>query len=316
MTDAAAPKKMLFVSGSDRPESWVKALRQLRPGLEVIVWPTEDRLDGIAYALVWKPPPGLLARLPDLQVIFSLGAGVDALVADSTLPNVPLVRMVEEGLTEGMTEYVVLNVLRHHRQLDQYQAQQRRKVWHEVLPQKLAHERRVGVMGLGVLVADAARTLGALRFDVAGWSRSPKEIPGVACYAGFDSLAEFLAQTEILVCLLPLTPDTRGILNAENFSRLPRGAVVINAARGGHLVESDLLAALDKGEIAAATLDVFETEPLPADHPFWMHPSVTVTPHVAAATHARSAAASVATQIDRFERGLPLEHVVDLRRGY
>lgn len=313
---AIGSKTLLFVSASDRPEAWVETLGQLRPGLEVIVWPTERPLDDIDYALVWKPPAGLLARLPKLQVIFSLGAGVDALVADPTLPQVPLVRMVEEGLTEGMTEYVVLNVLRHHRQFDQYQGQQRRKQWHEVLPQKLAHERRVGVMGLGVLGADAAQALAALRFDVAGWSRSPKQVSGVACFAGFDRLGDFLARTEILVCLLPLTPETRGILDAEAFARLPQGAVVINAARGGHLVEADLLAALEGGRIAAATLDVFETEPLPEDHPFWSHPRVTVTPHVAAATHARSAAASVAAQIERFERGLPLEHVVDLGRGY
>jgi glyoxylate/hydroxypyruvate reductase A len=185
-----------------------------------------------------------------------------------------------------------------------------------VLPQKLAHERRVGVMGLGVLGTDSAQALAALRFDVAGWSRSPKQIDGVACFAGLGQLGDFLARTEILVCLLPLTASTRGILNAETFARLPQDAVVINAARGGHLVEPDLLAALDQGQIAAATLDVFETEPLPLDHPFWTHPRVTVTPHVAAATHARSAAASVVAQIDRYERGLPLEHVVDIQRGY
>jgi glyoxylate/hydroxypyruvate reductase A len=199
--------------------------------------------------------------------------------------------------------------------MDAYRAQQEKREWRQ-LSQKLARERRVGVLGLGVLGADAARVLRELRFDVAGWSRSPKELEGITCFHGSAGLAEFLARTEILVCLLPLTPETTGILNWETLAALPRGACVINAARGGHVDEADLLAELDSGHIAGASLDVFAQEPLDTEHPFWSHPRVIVTPHVASVTHARTAADHIAAQISRFEAGLPLEDVVDRRRGY
>ncbi|MBB6252444.1 2-hydroxyacid dehydrogenase [Nitrospirillum iridis] len=308
---------LLFVSAHDHAADWAAELNAQLPDIEVRVWP-----DGmgdpaeIDTALVWKPPAGLLASLPNLKVIFSLGAGVDALLADPTLPDLPLVRMVEPGLTEGMTEYVCLHVLRWHRDAPLFEAQQRDIVWQQLTHQPLARERRVGILGLGALGSDAARALKALRFDVAGWSRSPKDLDGITTYHGADGLAPFLARTDILVCLLPLTPDTEDILDAGLFAQLPRGAVVINAARGRHLVEQDLLAALDGGHLAGATLDVFRTEPLPRDHPFWTHPKVTVTPHVAAITQARTAVEQVVGGLKRLAAGQALVNLVDRQRGY
>lgn len=306
---------LLFLSPSDDPADWLPELNKRMPGREIRVWPDAGDLSRIDYALAWRPPAGVLGRLPNLKVIFSLGAGVDGVLSDPELPDKPLVRMVEPGLTEGMTEYVVLQVLHWHRQMEAYRAQQERREWLQ-LDQKLARERRVGVLGLGVLGADAARVLKELRFDVAGWSRSPKDLPGVTCFHGAAGLPEFLARTEILVCLLPLTRETAGILNWETLAALPRGACIVNAARGGHVDESDLLAELDSGHVAGASLDVFAEEPLAPDHPLWSHPRVIVTPHVAAVTHARTAVGHIAEQIRRFESGLPLEDVVDRTRGY
>ncbi|MDZ5646508.1 glyoxylate/hydroxypyruvate reductase A [Nitrospirillum sp. BR 11828] len=308
---------LLFVSAHDHAGDWVTELKAQLPDIEVRVWP-EGMGDPaeIDTALVWKPPAGLLATLPNLKVIFSLGAGVDALLADPTLPDLPLVRMVEPGLTEGMTEYVCLHVLRWHRDAPLFEAQQRAVEWKQLTHQHLARERRVGILGLGALGSDAAQALKALRFDVAGWSRSPKSLDGIATYHGAEGLAPFLARTDILVCLLPLTPDTENILDAGLFAQLPRGAVVINAARGRHLVEEDLLAALDSGHLAGATLDVFRTEPLPTDHPFWTHPKVTVTPHVAAITQARTAVEQVVGGLKRLAAGQPLTNLVDRQREY
>jgi len=307
---------LLFATAHDDPGPWLDAVRAHLPDMRLRVWPDLPDPAAIDYALVWKPKPGLLATLPNLKVIFSLGAGVDALLADPTLPPVPLVRMVEPGLTEGMTEYVCLHVLRWHRDAPTLEAQQRDGIWRQPTDQKLARERRVGILGLGVLGGDAARALAALRFDVAGWSRTPKDLPGIACFHGADGLEAMLARTDILVCLLPATAETAGILDRRLFDRLPRGAVVINAARGAHLVEGDLLAALDDGHLSGATLDVFHQEPLPPGHPFWTHPRITVTPHVAALTHARTAMAEIAEGIRRHMAGEPLRHVVDRAAGY
>lgn len=307
---------LLFASPDDAAEEWVPLLRAAIPDLAIRVWPDVGDPAAIDFAVVWRPPRDLLTGLPKLKVVFSTGAGVDAILASDALPaGVPLVRMIDEGLTEGMTEYVVLHALAWHRKLRQYQAQQRARVWRQ-LPETLARDRKVGVMGLGVLGADAARALAALRFDVSGWSRTAKAVPGVRCFHGADELPAFLARSEILVCLLPLTADTRGILDARLFGRMPAGAVLINAARGGHLVEADLLAALDDGWLAGATLDVFGSEPLPVDHPFWDHPAIEVTPHVAAVTHPRTAVRQITTNIRNFIAGRALEGLVDRRRGY
>jgi glyoxylate/hydroxypyruvate reductase len=306
---------ILFLSPSDDPAEWLPELQRQLPDREVRVWPDIGDPDDIDYALIWRPPAGVLKRLPNLKVMLSLGAGVDGVLNDPELPDLPLVRMVEPGLTEGMTEFVVLQVLHWHRQMEAYRVQQRDRVWRQ-LPQKLARERRVGFLGLGVLGADAARVLKELRFDVAGWSRSTRDLAGITCFHGASGLSAFLARTEILVCLLPLTDETVAILNWETLAALPKGACVVNVARGGHVDEAEMLAALDSGHIAGASLDVFTEEPLPPDHPFWTHEKVIVTPHVAAVTHARTSVVHIAEQIRRFEAGLPLENLVDRRRGY
>src|SRR6476619_1982107 len=274
----------------------------------------------VHYAAVWKPQPGELAAFPNLRVIFNLGAGVDALMADRSLPNVPLVRVAVTDLTARMTEYVVLHVLMHHRQELYLRASQREKRWAPKY-QWPAGAISVGIMGLGTLGTDAADALRRIGFRVAGWSNSPKTIAGVECFHGKAQIDAFLRQTDILVCLLPLTPDTRGIRNRELFAKLsrssPMGApVVINAGRGGLQNEADILACLDDGTLGAASLDVYQTEPLPADSPFWTHPKVVLTPHNAADTDPDEISKYVAQQIARFEAGGALENLVDRNRGY
>jgi glyoxylate/hydroxypyruvate reductase A len=274
----------------------------------------------VHYAAVWKPAPGELAAFPNLRVIFNLGAGVDALMADPTLPKVPLVRVVVGDLTGRMTEYVVLHVLMHHRQELYLRDSQRHKRWAPKY-QWPAGAVTVGIMGLGALGSDAAEVLVRLGFRVAGWSNSPKQLAGVDCLHGNAQLDAFLRRTDILVCLLPLTSDTRGILNRDLFSKLnrssPMGApVLINAGRGGLQNEADILACLGDGTLGAVSLDVFAQEPLPPDSPFWSHPKVVLTPHNAADTDPDEISRYVASQIERFEAGQPLENVVDPARGY
>ena len=273
-------------------------------------------METIRYALVWDPPAGLLASLPNLEVIFSIGAGIDHIAKDPERPkHLPVVRMVEEGLTAGMTEFVVLSVLWHHRDMAAYAVQQNSSLWQEIEP-KLAKDRKVGFLGMGALAGAAAAKLCILGFRLHGWSRSPKQIPGVTMHHGEAGLAEILGESEILVCLLPLTAATEGIMNRGTFAQLPEGAAFVNVGRGGLVVEEDLLAALDCGQVGSATLDVFRQEPLPADSPFWSHPKVVVTPHIAAKTMAESAVASVMANIRRFEAGEAMLNVVDFERGY
>jgi glyoxylate/hydroxypyruvate reductase len=274
----------------------------------------------IHYAAVWKPAPGELAAFPNLRVIFNLGAGVDALMADSSLPKVPLVRVAVGDLTGRMTEYVVLHVLMHHRQELYLRACQREQRW-DPRAQWPAGAVTVGIMGLGTLGANAAEVLKHLGFRVSGWSRSRKQIDGTDCFHGEDQLGPFLRRTDILVCLLPLTPDTRHILNRGLFAQLnrnsPMGApVLINAGRGGLQNEADILQCLDDGTLGAVSLDVFAHEPLPAGSPFWTHPNIVLTPHNAADTDPDEISKYVARQIERFEAGGALENVVDPARGY
>ena len=274
----------------------------------------------IAYAAVWKPAPGELAGFANLRAIFNLGAGVDALMGDKTLPAVPLVRVAVTDLTDRMTEFVVLHVLMHHRQEPYLRQSQRDRRWAPRF-QWPASAVSVGIMGLGVLGAHAAKTLKGIGFQVAGWSRSEKRIEGIECFAGRQQHEPFLRRTDILVCMLPLTPQTRHILNRDLFSKLrrsgPIGApVLINAGRGGLQNETDLLACLDDGTLGAASLDVFSEEPLPAASPFWSHPKVVLTPHNAADTDPDEISKYVARQIARFEAGDALENVVDRNRGY
>jgi glyoxylate/hydroxypyruvate reductase len=300
---------------------WVARFQRLLPDRKIVTLEEPFERRDVHYAASWKHPPGSLAELPNLAAIFSLGAGVDHLMSDRRLPDVPIARVVDADLTQRMSEYVVLHCLMHLRQAHRYAAQQRDRLWLDDRDQPSAGEVRVGIMGLGVLGGDAARKLKAIGFDVAGWSRSRKTLDGIATFAGEDGLEAFLARTDILVCLLPLTGATRGILNKRLFAKLARagrlgGPVLINAGRGGLQVEADIVAALDEGTLKAATLDVFETEPLPADSPLWTHPAVTVTPHNAAVSEANAICARIADQIRRFEAGEPLHDLVDRKLGY
>jgi len=303
------------------PARWKARFDEVCGGRRVLLLPdaTFDPAE-VHYAAVWKPRPGELAAFPNLRVIFNLGAGVDALMADASLPNVPLVRVAVADLTERMTEYVVLHVLMHHRQELYLRDSQREKRW-APKHQWAAGAITIGIMGLGTLGADAAEMLRRIGFRVVGWSRSPKRIDGVECFHGKAQLEPFLRQTDVLVCLLPLTPDTRHILNRDLFLQLnrksPMGApVLINAGRGGLQNEADILQCLDEGTLGAASLDVYATEPLPADSPFWSHPKVVLTPHNAADTDPDEISKYVAGQIERYEAGGTLENVVDRNRGY
>lgn len=300
----------------DQYEVWREALLRADHSLEIHDWPYKGPASAITHALVWEPPAGELAAYPKLRLIHCIGAGVDSLVADQTLPSeVPLLRMVEPGLTQGMAEYVVWAVLGHHRFMLEYDALRQAKKW-ESRWQVPAAKRRVGLMGLGVLGRAALDRLKPFGFALRGWSRSPKDIPAVTCFHGSEGLKEFLAETDILVCLLPLTEDTAGILNAENLARLPQGAALVNAARGGLQVEKDLLAALESGHLGEATLDVFEKEPPPPRSPFWRHPKVRMTPHIAAMINFDSAAERVVEAMRRFAAGEVLAGLVDRDRAY
>ena len=274
-----------------------------------------DKAD-IEVALAWKPASGLLASFPNLKLIVSLGMGVDHLLSDDKLPaDVPITRIMDDGLIGQMSEYALYWALRHHRDIDKYAASQRAKSWKPIDFVDTIH-RRIGVMGLGTIGQDTAAKFAALGFPTAGWSRTAKSLPGIETFHGADGFAKFLARSDILVDVLPLTRETRGILNAKAFAALPKGAFFINMARGGHVVDADLLAALDSSHLSGAVLDVFNTEPLPADHPYWVHPKVTVTPHIAGATNPRTASPGVIDNIKRLRTGQPLIHTVDPKTGY
>ena len=308
---------LLIIAPDERPDWWQREFARVAPNLEVRAWPNVGEAADIDYALAWKPPAGELAKLPNLKAILSMGAGIDHIIVDPTVPEVPMTRVVDPYLTSGMTEYVLLHVLRYHRNQPVFDAQQRQHVWDDRARElRQADERGVGIMGLGVLGRDAAAKLIGLGFDVAGWSRSAKKLPGIVCFHGPDGLASFLARTEILVCLLPLTPETADILNRETLAELPQGAYLINAARGRHVVDADLLDALASGRLAHATLDVFREEPLPAGHAFWDHPQITVSPHNASITDPRSVVRQVVENIRRFDAGEPPLYPVDRAAGY
>ncbi len=307
---------VLFFSETDDPHPWRAALARDLPAMELRVWPEVGDPAEIDYALVWKPPPGLLAGLPNLKAILSLGAGIDHLATDPQLPrHIPLTRMVDAGLAQQMSEYALYGVLHFQRDMHRYAEQQRRGEWRQLAPVNAA-QCPVGVMGLGVLGGDFARKAAALGFRVLSWSRTPKAMPGVESFHGADGLPPFLAQTQMLVNFLPLTEETAGLLNARTFAQLPRGACVVNIARGAHLVESDLLAALDSGHLEGALLDVFSEEPLPPAHPFWRHPRVMLTPHIAGQAIAEVMVAQVVDNIRRIECGEQPLGLVDLERGY
>jgi len=271
----------------------------------------------IDYALGFRPPPGFLKTLPKLKAIFSLGAGIDGFLSDPDFPRqVPLVRFVDDTLSREMAQYIVMHVLIQHRAEAKFAAAQRESQWRQAMLARRTQDTRIGILGLGEIGSVAARRLRDLGFAVSGWSRTKKTIDGIASFAGQGELDAFLKQCDYLVCVLPLTPQTRHILDARLFATLPKGAYVINVARGGHLVEADLIAALDSGHLSGATLDVFEREPLLETSPIWKHPKIVVTPHIAAITSPAAAARYIIDGIAAMERGETLDNVVDMTRGY
>ena len=307
---------LVLKCGRDEFAEWRSELHRLLPDMEVRPWRQAGNPDDIEFALVWKPGAGELKRFANLRAIFSLGAGVDHIMDDADLPpGVPVVRLIDPELSRQMSEYVVLSALYLHRRMPAYAAAQKDGRWRP-LPAPDTRSGGVGIMGLGVLGSDAADKLRPFGLPLLGWTRRPREIEGVRCFHGADGLTPFLAETGILVCLLALTPETKGILNAKTFAALPRGAGVINCARGGHLVDKDLIEALDSGHLSGAVLDVFEPEPLPEDHPFWRHPKITLTPHVASITLVPSAATVIARNIRRMRKGEAPLAIVDPKAGY
>lgn len=308
----------LFVTPTWDGTHWAAEMRKARPSMEVRMWPEMGDPATVDYVAAWLPPPNVVKSLTNLKVIFSLGAGVDGILKDPTLPDgIPIVRVNDPDLTNRMSEYIVLHCLMHHRQQRRLDQQQKDKVW-DSFPTHAANVMTVGVMGMGVLGQDAARKLVMMGFKVVGWSRSAKSVGGVECLTDLDA---FLARTDILVSLLPATAETDGIINRSLIRKLSRkgpfGApVLINAGRGRSQVEEDIVAALDAGELHAATLDVFRSEPLPTTSPLWSHPKVTVTPHAAADSEPSVICAYVAEQIAAYERDGTLQNLVERIRGY
>ncbi len=308
-----------LIIGTTRSDTFADGIKAADPAFDFRVWPDVGNAN-IRYVLAWGPPPGELAKLPNLELIVSVGAGVDHLLKDPTLPNVPVVRFVDGDLTSRMVSYVAANVLYHHRRMIELRDQQRDANW-AYLPEPAAHELSIGIMGLGVLGQACAKALTPLGYTITGWTRSKRKVDDVTCFGGTEELDAFLAATDILVVLLPLTPDTRGIVTSKLLAKLRRpkvlpGPVLINAGRGGLQIEEEIIASLDKGALYAASLDVFTTEPLPVTSPVWAHPRILLTPHIAAESDTRAIARYLIAQVGRHQRGEPLPNLVDRARGY
>lgn len=306
---------VVFYSAFDDPKAWAKALAAELPDLDFRVHPEVGDPADVRYALAWKPPSGFFQQFPNLSLVVNLGAGVDALVGRDDLPDVPIARLSDPGMVSLMTSYVLFAVARYARDIHQFERAQRQGEWRYIHPRALS-EIKVGVLGLGELGAAAATALAALGFDVRGWARTPKDLPGVTCVTGRAALDEFLRTSEILVVMLPLTAETRGLIGARELGLLPARAKFINASRGAVTDEAALIAALQSGHVAEATLDVFTVEPLPPGHPFWTMENVLITPHLASITVPEAAARDVAESIRRVRSGLEPLHRVDPRRGY
>jgi glyoxylate/hydroxypyruvate reductase A len=308
-----APMNITFCCTGSTPELWLAGLRAALPQAQVEVWHSgAPRAD---YAVVWAPPQQFFDEQPQLRGVFAIGAGVDALLKLRLPAQARVVRLDDAGMSVQMVEYVCHTVIRHFREFDAYAAAIAQGQWSFRKPRHRA-DFPVGVMGLGVLGARVAQALAQFEFPVMGWSRSAKAIEGVHCFAGAEQFNDFLAATKVLACLLPLTPETQGIMCLDTLSQLQRGGYVINVARGAHLVDDDLLVLIDSGQLAGATLDAFRTEPLPPEHPFWQHPKITMTPHIAARTMRDQSIAQIAGKIEAMERGEPIAGIVDPVRGY
>ena len=314
--DASAvlpPMRVLYCSADQDEALWVPALQSALPHAQVACWePGAPQAD---YAVVWKPPQQMLDAQPCLRAIFNTGAGVDALMRLRLPAGVPVVRLDDAGMSVQMAEYVCHAIIRHFRALDEYEAEMAQGHWSYHAPRHRA-DYPVGVLGLGVLGQRVAQAVAQFEFPVLGWSQSPKRLPGVQTYHGADQLPVFLAASRFVVCLLPLTPQTENLLNAERLACIQAGGYVINVARGAHIVDADLLAAIDSGHLAGASLDVFRTEPLPAAHPFWSHPRIHLTPHTSARTLMRESIAQIVRKIAALQRGEPVTGQVDASRGY
>jgi glyoxylate/hydroxypyruvate reductase A len=312
--------RILFHAPGSNPDAWLAALRKAIPGADARTWEEGDHQPA-DYAVVWKPPLSVLAPQQvarrDLKAIFNIGAGVDGILqlGDGLPAGVPIVRLDDAGMGMQMAEYVTHAVLRYFRRFDQFDAQARAAQWRFLKPFEKA-EFTVGIMGLGVLGKRVADALTQFEFPLRGWSRSQKSLPGIACFSGADGLDAFLRGSRVVVCVLPLTPETGGILGRANFAKMPKASYVINVARGGHLVEADLLEMVQDGHIAGAALDVFDEEPLPAAHPFWQEPRISLTPHIAAMTLRDDSVRQIAAKISALERGEPIAGIVDRTKGY
>ncbi|WP_276497176.1 2-hydroxyacid dehydrogenase [Pontibacter litorisediminis] len=295
---------------------WVKALKENRPDLDLRVYPEDHPREEITFALAWGHPPGVLQEYPNLICVSSLGAGVDHILKDPDIPEqAQVVRIKDENLTSDMANFTMALVLNHLRNLHQHKAAESTQTW-QPLKYKRNEEVTVGVMGIGALGLAVAQRLNSIGLRVTGWANSSKQLENIQVHAGPEELDAFLATAEVLICLLPLTPETANILNKENLLKLPQGAYVINVARGEHLVEEDLLELLDNGHLSGASLDVFREEPLPEGHPFWSHPKINVTPHIASVTNPASAVGLILENYDRLQNGEPLLNLVSRTKGY
>lgn len=305
----------LYKADPVRGAEWTRLFAAKAPDIPFHIWPETGSADDVRYLAAWVPPQDIAQRFPNLELFFSTGAGIDQFDLAALPPELPVVRMAEPGVVAGMVEYATMAVLALHRDLPTYIRQQREANWaaHRVHP---ASKRRVSVLGLGVLGCAVLNQLRTLGFPLAGWSRTRREVDGVACYAGQAELPAMLANTDILVCLLPLTQETRGILDATLFRHLPRGASLVHVGRGAHLDHQELLGALETGWLSGAVVDVTDPEPLPADHPFWGHPKILLTPHIASMTQPETAVELVLDNIRRHQAGAPLIGLVDRSRGY
>jgi glyoxylate/hydroxypyruvate reductase A len=302
-----------IISPGRDPKVWIEVLQQQLPDIDLQVYPQIDRPEAVEMALVWQHPPGFLTSLPNLKLISSLGAGVDHILSDPALgEGLPIVRIVDKKLTWSMTNYVILGVMNFHRQLVRYQVDQRKKVWDMSSPEIPV---KIGVMGVGALGGDAMDKLHGLGFEVVGFGFSEKKDFRYPYFAKAQ-LNEFLAEINVLVCLLPLTPETEGILNLEFFQACKKGTYLINVARGKHLVEEDLLSALNQGYLSGALLDVFRIEPLPQEHPFWAEERIQITPHIASVTNPEAAAPQIIANYKRLKASQPLLNLVNRTRGY